>query len=158
MNAIASAMNVYKSVEHVIRRESDITTAIKHLAERVTFKNKHLLKELHRVEGVKYLSVSGLHITELPALPPNLISLKCSDNGLDKLPKLPSTLVTLECYFNQLRQLPALRSNLVTLKCSNNWLEQLPALPSTLVTLGCSRNKLVQQTMKIVTTMMTTSK
>lgn len=154
----------FESVEHFIRTQADVEAAIKNSAERVTFKNGALVKELVRMPRVKYLSVKLLGLSELPMLPPTLRTLDCTINNLTELPVLPSTLKKLNYSYNHnpLRRVPILPPNLISLHCikagklpklpstlkeldcqANN-LEQLPTLPPTLVSLFCTGNNLTK--------------
>lgn len=79
-------------------------------------------------------------LTELPALPLGLITLRCHENKLTKLPELPPRLTTLICYDNKLTELPSLPHTLVCLTCNGNQLKKLPPLPHTLFHLTCDKN------------------
>jgi len=86
----------------------------------------------------------GNQIISLPALPPGLQYLNCSDNLLESLPALPSSLERLRCNDNQLAALPTLPSSLTYLNCENNRLASMPALPFSLRTLFCGGNQLTE--------------
>ena len=145
MHAVASNMNVYRTVEHVIRKESDIDAAIAHRATHVTFKDRYYVHQLHRMPFITHLNVEAPRMSHglytLPPLPSKLKVLNCSGNELEYLPVLPSTLVELNCRSNQLVELPpTLPPNLVILNCRNNKLTRLPTLPQSLKILNCEFN------------------
>jgi len=91
---------------------------------------------------MRKLSCYGNRLTELPALPENLIELDCAENKLTSLPPLPNTLVELSCWKNKLTSLPPLPAGLDHLWCCLNKFQTLPVLPEGLTYLSCDSNQL----------------
>ncbi len=109
------------------------------------------LQNLSSIEGVQaFVNLTGLvcrenHLTNLPSLPPLLISLNCRNNLLTNLPNLSPNLEVLLCSYNELTVLPNLPSSLELLECTSNQLTLLPnLLPDALVTLQCELNQLTE--------------
>ena len=91
---------------------------------------------------LEYLFCDNNQISSINSLPPRLIDLQCSFNGLQNLPdQLPSTLQILNVHSNLLKSLPTtLPDTLKELKCSINNLNELPNLPPNLEKLDCTNN------------------
>jgi hypothetical protein len=82
-------------------------------------------------------------LTELPPLPPKLVSLTCCFNRITSLPEnLPPTLVELDCSYNCISELPAhLPPALEELDCCHNRISELPAhLPPALADVYLGRD------------------
>ncbi|MDR0314750.1 MAG: hypothetical protein LBH71_02235, partial [Oscillospiraceae bacterium] len=92
------------------------------------------------------LNCSNNSLTELPALPDTLTSLRCNSNSnsLTSLPALPAGLTSLGCTFNQLTSMPDLPETLSFLFCSSNQITALPALPAGIKSIYCYENCLTQ--------------
>ncbi len=102
----------------------------------------HDLQGLQAFSSLKYLKCSHDSLTNLPTLPPLLITLDCSFNQLTTLPSLPGSLLILSCSFNQLPNIPLLPAALSDLFCNFNQLTNLPVLPALLSRLDCGENSL----------------
>lgn len=82
-------------------------------------------------------------INTLPSLPQGLLFLDVTNMGLTQLPPLPQSLKILNCVNNQLTSLPNLaHTDLRILDCQRNDLTSLPTLPKTLLDLKCYSNSL----------------
>lgn len=92
---------------------------------------------------LEYLFCDNNQISYINSLPPKLIDLQCSFNGLQNLSvQLPETLQILNVHRNLLESLPTLPDTLKELKCSINNLNELPNLPPNLEKLDCTNNSL----------------
>lgn len=93
---------------------------------------------------LKKLELINCGLSELPALPPDLIEFRCNNNQLNALPSsLPSKLVTFDCSYNYyLKTLPPLPATITRLDCAHNRITSLPSLPDGLQYLDCSSNNI----------------
>lgn len=120
------------------------TTCAKVLTDTVIFCRYQNIANLEGIQYFKSLKTlySGTNnITNIPALPSQLVYFHCEENQLTSLPPLPSTLTYFHCESNKLTSLPNLPSGLTYLHCENNPLTSLPSLPSTLTWLDCKYNR-----------------
>ena len=97
---------------------------------------------LQELVSVKYLSVDGNRLKQLPTLPPNLLQLTAVTNILESIPELPPKLEGLYLGNNKLTCLPSLPSALTVLSALNNDLVELPALPRSIVSIHVHFNAL----------------
>lgn len=88
--------------------------------------------DLTEYTDLRYLSISGLGIQELPQLPDTLDVLDCHTNQLTKIHKLPRYLKSLRCYSNQITELPPLPEGLREILCHENRITQFPELPESI--------------------------
>ncbi len=104
--------------------------------------------QISNLDGIQYfdnlqtLWCDGIHLTQIPSLPPNLKGLLCHQNQLTVLPDLPNNLTQLYCNENLLTSLPTLPTSLQELNCSNNLLSSLPLLGNSITFISCSGNNL----------------
>ncbi len=91
---------------------------------------------------LEYLHCSNSLLNSLPELPQTLLDLSCSNNSLDSLPALPPRLTYLNCSYNSIKNLPALPNSLSVLECRSDSLSFLPPLPDSLTILWCTENQL----------------
>lgn len=92
--------------------------------------------------GLQTLRASHSELVSLPMLPSGLQELVINHNVLISLPELPSELQKLVVDCNTLSRLPALPSGLQTLSGSHNYLSTLPALPPALQELKVDDNEI----------------
>jgi len=83
---------------------------------------------------------NNFQLSSLPALPPGLEILGCSNCQLTSLPPLPSSLQELHCNNNALTSIPSLPASLNTLNLKDNQLSVLPDLPDSLTGLNVASN------------------
>lgn len=120
------------------------TTCAKVVTDTVIFCRYQNIANLDGIQYFKSLKTlySGTNkITNIPALPSQLVYFHCEENLLTTLPPLPSTLTYFHCENNKLTSLPNLPNGLTYLHCENNPLTSLPSLPSTLIWLDCKYNR-----------------
>lgn len=136
----------YSNIQRDISSNYQLELAIQHRASDLIFRNTNLLHTFfdtpyYKMKFVQHLQISHRNLTEIPDLPPALISLDCRMNKLTALPTLPSTLKELYCDINQLTRLPTLPPTLRALDCSRNKIQKLPTqLPATLEIYMCTWN------------------
>src|ERR1017187_3579907 len=91
------------------------------------------------IYGIQYfknatsLNCSWNGLTTLGMLPPNLVTLNCSQNmgPLTTITMFPSSLTSINCNDNtSLTALPTLPTSLISLDCSYDNITSLPALPN----------------------------
>jgi uncharacterized repeat protein (TIGR01451 family) len=108
--------------------------------------NNNLMTDLQNVaylSGITYLDCSTNLLTSLPDLSYSYLGyLNCSYNPMDSLPALPANIYSIICSNDGLTRLPALRLpvGISTLVCDSNNLTSLPTLPTNITTLQCSNN------------------
>ncbi|PDH48874.1 MAG: hypothetical protein CND86_01350 [Bacteroidetes bacterium MED-G21] len=101
------------------------------------------LDGIHYFENLTALNCSYNQLTQLPELPPNLITLNTSHCiNLNTIESLPNTLEFIDCSYNQIIILPDLPSNLKQLYCAVNSLYSLPNIPYNLTHIDCSFNNI----------------
>ena len=107
-------------------------------------KKIQVLPDLINFSNLVSLYCCNLYLTYLPALPPSLQRIYCSNNKLISLPSsLPYSLIELDCSENNLVTLPSLLPySLKILSCRKNKLIVLPQLPIFLIRLYCQNNQL----------------
>ena len=101
------------------------------------------LDGIQHFENLTDLNCGYNQITQLPELPPNLITLNASHCiNLSAIESLPNALEFIDCSYNQITVLPDLPSNLKQLYCGVNAINSLPNLPYNLTHIDCSFNNL----------------
>ena len=120
------------------------TKIVELIFEKIEKIERVIAVDLNVFKNLTVLKISKLRLTELPILPPTLVTLDCSKNQLTQLPTLPSNLTVLNISKLRLIELPILPPTLVTLDCSYNVLTQLPTLPSNLTVLNISKLRLTE--------------
>ena len=101
------------------------------------------LDGIQHFENLTDLNCGYNQLTQLPELPPNLITLNTSHCiNLSTIESLPNALEFIDCSYNQITVLPDLPSNLKQLYCGVNALNSLPNLPYNLTHIDCSFNNL----------------
>jgi hypothetical protein len=104
---------------------------------------EELLRRIRVCNG-ETLIVSGLNITSLPSLPPNLEYLYCYGTNITELPPLPDTLVYLICSNTNITEFPPLPDTIKGLACDDTAIVELPSLPNTLEYISCDRTNITE--------------
>ena len=100
-------------------------------------------QNIANLQGIQYfdnlhrLKCNNNVLTNIPALPHNLLMLNCNNNQLPNLPTLPNTLDSLLCEYNSITTLPSLPNSIQDLDCSHNTMVNLPTLPTSLIRMYC---------------------
>jgi len=84
--------------------------------------------------SLKTLEISQFYyLTELPALPPLLQHITCTQTRVSVLPALPDSLEFLNCMGNRINHIPSFPAGLKFLYCGENPLSILPEFPDSLI-------------------------